>query len=938
MGNEYSHNINNNQQIPQRKPVPLISELHQSFHPDKISQSPNILTLYNESNSSGTDNEDSLSPSFDPFEEFLSNPELLKTQETKRNSNIYFNMSEKISLDKDDSDFYKYPTYNNSVHQEEVDKTVIASKTSTCLKEVKVKETIISKYFMRKNGMKQTTKGLKQNFIRKEMHFASFDEESSYKVLMAKNKALNDLSLIIHLLKSIPFIKDINKEHSIELIEDLQYVLFESESQIMKENSIGTSVFFIKQGKVNLTVSAQKTLLKTMTGPFVLGERVFVNDTIRQWDVFAHTPVYAYVLTKHKLKSIQQYINKTIEPSMNRLYLDQCQVLNLLTTEQKDRLSQHMHKEFYGNNRTIINQYDKPNTLYIFFSGTAEKTIYHYKNNSVVYQLKPGDVFAYDNLIYPKLTHISVISIKSTVCLSICYDIFKTIFEEDDYYLSLRNLFLKAEMKKNKYFSGIYSQMDNLLLNNFIVKYYSANEIIIPKKTQLNEGVYIILEGDVYEETDPRVKLKERFGSILYSEYVYMNKQIECQTNIRASTDCFIAQITKTLILFHLGKNFDKMNKLLIKKFSLQKSKTFSIFQGAKTFIDDLCENIYEVHFNKGDLIYSENVYLDKAYFIQKGKAMVIKNNTEQICYHNTFLGLSALTTLLNKDKIQLINNTLALLKRNEKAIAVKDTDCLVIEREQYIKSFKDSNSQMLLYITKRLYLVENKFDIMKMVFYPLFETCPFTRGMPFLAKISYFEEQVTFCKIYSKFLYTEDNQMNDLQIIFPILKTIDSFFISKLVATYISDEHVYYIYSYTSGNNLSVYLDLISPCNYELARIWGMQLLTAIKALHNKKIMHRTINPDNIMIDSNGNICLKQLNKAALYPIKNSNVPVSSDIHFLAPEMLYGHSDYKLSVDFWAFGVLLYLLICKTYPFGKNESDQKKIIGAIINEYNNII
>mmetsp|Transcript_433 Transcript_433/g.512 ORF Transcript_433/g.512 Transcript_433/m.512 type:complete len:604 (-) Transcript_433:1957-3768(-) len=112
-------------------------------------------------------------------------------------------------------------------------------------------------------------------------------------------------------------------------------------------------------------------------------------------------------------------------------------------------------------------------------------------------------------------------------------------------------------------------------------------------------------------------------------------------------------------------------------------------------------------------------------------------------------------------------------------------------------------------------------------------------------------------------------------------------------------------------------------------------QLLDTVAYLHRAGIVHRDIKPENIMLvsrEDNPVIKLVDFGMSKLIgPNEKAKVPCGT-LDYAAPELLSGHG-YNREVDMWSTGVVTYLMLTGTLPFGTGENNVviRKILEANI-------
>ena len=90
-----------------------------------------------------------------------------------------------------------------------------------------------------------------------------------------------------------------------------------------------------------------------------------------------------------------------------------------------------------------------------------------------------------------------------------------------------------------------------------------------------------------------------------------------------------------------------------------------------------------------------------------------------------------------------------------------------------------------------------------------------------------------------------------------------------------------------------------------------------ALGYLHKSKIYYRDLKPENILLGLDGYVQLADFGLAKINMFEDGSMPNSfvGTPEYISPEMIVG-SGHDHTLDWWAFGILVYEMIVGIPPF----------------------
>ena len=152
------------------------------------------------------------------------------------------------------------------------------------------------------------------------------------------------------------------------------------------------------------------------------------------------------------------------------------------------------------------------------------------------------------------------------------------------------------------------------------------------------------------------------------------------------------------------------------------------------------------------------------------------------------------------------------------------------------------------------------------------------------------------------------------------VMGQLDHVFIVPLRFAFQSTHKLYMVSDFCGGGELFFHLKRLRTFTEEMVRFYGAELLCALGHLHARDIIYRDLKPENILLDDEGHVRITDFglcrDKA---PDETSAQTFCGTPEYLAPEMILNRKDgkgYGRSVDWWAYGCLLYEMLTGWPPF----------------------
>jgi serine/threonine protein kinase len=177
-----------------------------------------------------------------------------------------------------------------------------------------------------------------------------------------------------------------------------------------------------------------------------------------------------------------------------------------------------------------------------------------------------------------------------------------------------------------------------------------------------------------------------------------------------------------------------------------------------------------------------------------------------------------------------------------------------------------------------------------------------------------------------SEFVAIKKFQMQDKQAYLSfkneikIFKKINSDYLVSILDYYKDSKYMYLVMEYAREGDLEQYIRSSyknkKKMDSKFIDTVIYQITEALNVLHKNNIIHRDIKSSNILVFNDNLVKITDFGVSKL--LENKNLLANTSIgtpYYMSPELVNG-TPYNFSVDFWAFGCLIYKMLTNRYPF----------------------
>jgi len=178
-------------------------------------------------------------------------------------------------------------------------------------------------------------------------------------------------------------------------------------------------------------------------------------------------------------------------------------------------------------------------------------------------------------------------------------------------------------------------------------------------------------------------------------------------------------------------------------------------------------------------------------------------------------------------------------------------------------------------------------------------------------------------CKVLSQKFLVDHKIVDKFKREVEIFQSLNHSNIVRLVEMVSDDKLIYLIMEYCAKGDLYHFVASKGGLPDTTARLMFRQIVSAVRYLHSKSIVHRDLKLENILLDSSLSIRLADFGFCREVPANTLLTTKCGSPAYTAPEVISQSSYNGQMADMWSLGVILFVILTGRIPWDAQNDTQ---------------